>query len=76
MQSLQIFVKGMEGRTTVIKDDTNPLSISTTIKRFREIIKEKTGIPQDEQVLIYAGKPLTDLDYNSGSDLTLGDFGI
>lgn len=66
----------MEGRTTVIRDDVKPITSSTTIKQFREYIKAKTGIPLDEQVLIYAGKPLTDLDYATGKDLTVGDFGI
>jgi hypothetical protein len=63
---LQLFVRGMEGKTSVLNNPDMPVKPSTTILQLRKIIKAKTGIPEDEQVLVYAGKPLLDLDPESG----------
>ena len=52
---IQIYVKLISNKTFVL--DVIPLN---TIKNIKEIIKDKEGIPLEEQNLIYSGKRLLD----------------
>uniref|UniRef100_UPI0039E1FEA1 ubiquitin variant R10 n=1 Tax=synthetic construct TaxID=32630 RepID=UPI0039E1FEA1 len=61
--SMKIYVKLQDG--TVIELEVEP---SDTILEVKEKIYEKTGIPPEDQILIYKGKVLEDsktlADYN------------
>ena len=55
---MQIFLKGLEGKTTVFGNDDAPVNPDQTIRGFRKMIWERIGITEDKQLLIFAGKPL------------------
>ncbi|TNV78690.1 hypothetical protein FGO68_gene10043 [Halteria grandinella] len=76
-KQLQLFLKGVSGKTVILSDPNNPVTPSTTIKQLRKIITIKTGVSVDEQVLVYAGKPLTDIHSNgSGADMLVSDYNM
>ncbi|XP_037464840.1 ubiquitin-60S ribosomal protein L40-like [Triticum dicoccoides] len=60
----QIFLKGLVDNTTALE-----VAYSDTVRRVKEMIRDRQGIPVDEQRLIYAGKQLED-------GRTMDDYGI
>lgn len=62
--SMQIFIKTLTGRTItlIVEEDES-------IRTVKEKLKEKDGVPIDEQRLIYGGHELRD-------ERTLKDYGI
>lgn len=66
----QIFLKGLVGKTTALE-----VAYSDTVGSVREMIRDRQGIPVDEQRLIHAGKQLengrTMEDYGINKDSTL-----
>lgn len=67
---MQIFVKNLNGKTSTVTVDENE-----TVESVKEKVKNKVGVPEDQQVLIFGGKQLQDgktmLDYKIGAESTL-----
>lgn len=68
--SVQVFIKTITGKTIVIDVELNE-----TVASLQNKIREKEGIPVDQQRLIFAGKQLEGryklCDYNIAKESTI-----
>ncbi|XP_068672190.1 uncharacterized protein [Montipora foliosa] len=67
---IQVFVNGLQGGTTTIN-----IQEDATIARLYALLKEKNGIPVDEQRLIFSGKEIRITD-ESNKQTRLSTYGI
>lgn len=68
-QQIQIFVKGLQGKTTPID-----IHEDATVKEFFSKLSKTNGIPEEEQRVIYAGKQLQ--GEKEGKRQRLKDYGL
>jgi len=70
LATMQVFVKTLSGKTITLE-----LESSQTIHDLKDKIREKEGIPMDQQQLIFSGEQLEDgstlFDYTTPKDSTL-----